>query len=185
MDLVLPGDKLGVIEEYLASEGAYSDSRGIVRSKHIGYPRYNIEEHIVKVKPLRIGVLPKLGDTVYARIVEIRGEVLAICKIYQVEEKAPLNTAFTGLLHISEITTTMPLKTIYDAVRIGDYIRARIIKAGIPYLISIKGLEYGVILAFCGQCLSPLIPLNNMLLCRKCRRKERRKIAFKHYIRRL
>ncbi len=182
-ELVFPGDRLCVIEEYLPGFGTYEDSTGNIRSQVIGLPIYDRKGHVVSIKKVtqRL-ILPQKGNVVLARVMDVKGSI-ASAKIFAIEGRSTRSTyLFSGLLHISKITTSF-LRSIYDAIRICDVIRAQVLTSTPPYLLSIKGKDFGVVLAYCSSCLSPLILRNMNLYCTKCKRSERRKVAYRYYIR--
>ncbi|RLF20306.1 MAG: RNA-binding protein, partial [Thermoprotei archaeon] len=105
----------------------------------------------------------------------------AAVKIFEVEGKPPLTGLFSGILHISQVSTSF-VRTLYDVVRIGDIIRAQVLNRAPLYQISIRGREFGVVYALCSECLTPLVLRSLQLFCPKCRRVEKRKVAFSYYM---
>ncbi len=182
-NVVLPGDVLGVIEEFLPGNGVYEDEEGQLHSQVVGIPIFDLMEHVVSIKSLTApSPTPNIGDTVLARIIDVKS-TFATAKIFRIEGRESKNiNLFTGILHISKVSTSF-IRSMYSVVRIGDIIRARVLNSVSPYLLSIRGKDYGVTLAFCSQCLGPLVPRDLELYCPRCRRSEKRKIAFKYYIR--
>ena len=182
-ELVLPGDVLGVIEEYFPGQGAYQDDDGNVRSQIIGIPAFDLKGHVATVRGITSPMaMPKKNDVVLARITDVKSNI-ASAKIFQVEGKHPRSPyLFSGFLHVSRISTSY-VRSIYDAVRIGDVIRAQVLTSTPPYILSIRGKNYGVVLAYCSSCLGPLILRSISLYCPRCKKMEKRKVAFKYYIR--
>ena len=180
-DLVVPGEEICIVEEFLPVNGAYDDGNGNVRSAYIGAPEYDVNNHLVSVKKLiERPRLPTVDDNVLALVIDVKDNV-GTCKIFEIEGYGRLNVLFTGKLHVTQVST-MYIKSLYDVIRNGDIIRARVLNSNPPYLLSIKGREYGVIRALCSQCLSPLLLKGFTLYCPRCRREEKRKVAFKYYI---
>ena len=68
---------------------------------------------------------------------------------------------------------------MYDFVKPGDFIRATVLSSAIPYMLSIKRSQDGVVLAYCSVCGSPLyrIPGNPRLACLRCGNEEQRRIS--------
>ena len=179
--VVVPGEGLCVIEEFMPGAGVYACPDGWVRAQLVGSPEFDLKTRVASVKAPRRLPIPQPGDTVRARVIEIRNNILAIAKIYEIEEYGRLASTFTGLLHISQVSTSF-VKSLFDVVRIGDVIRARVLSRGPPYLISIRGKDYGVVLAFCSECLRPLLIRGFNLYCPACKKVERRKVAFRYYV---
>ena len=175
--LVLPGEVIAVIEEFVASSNTYELGGNII-SKVVGLVRADLENKEVWVEPVPRGkpLLPSLNDNVYATVTSIRSPAVTV-DIFEVEGKGVLNHPLTGVLYLSNISTSR-VKDVYEVMRVGDVIRARVIKAkGPPYLISTKGKDYGVILAFCPHCLSPLTLKGYNLYCKNCRANFKRKVS--------
>jgi len=51
--LVLPGQRLGVVEEYLPGTGVKALKSGHLVATHLGYAEFDRRNHIVSVRPLR------------------------------------------------------------------------------------------------------------------------------------
>ena len=176
-EVLVPGEILGVIEEFIPCENVYVVN-GFIKSLVLGMPLYNIKEHVVSVKPLKDNkpLVPRLNDVVYSQVVRIR-ENVAFTSIFEIEGRGCLQVPFTGILHVSQVSTSY-VKTIYDAVRIGDVVRARIVsRKGPPFHISTRGKDMGVVYALCPICVKPLKKRGVHLSCPSCRRVSKRKIS--------
>jgi len=175
--VLVPGETIGVIEEFIPCENVYVIN-GFIKSLVLGIPLYNLKEHIVSVRPVKENkpLIPRLNDIVYSQVTRIR-ENVAFTSIFEIERRGCLQVPFTGILHISQISSSY-VKTIYDAVRVGDIIRARVIsKKGPPFHISTKGKDMGVVYALCPLCVRPLKKRGIYLLCTSCRRISKRKLS--------
>ncbi|RLF20404.1 MAG: RNA-binding protein [Thermoprotei archaeon] len=182
VEIVTPGEEICVIEEFLPVDGAYDDGKGKVRSIYVGAPEYDIGNHVVKVRKITNRPrLPLANDVVFALVTDVK-DTVSTCKIFEIENYGRLSVPFTGILHITQVST-MYVKSLYDVVRNGDIIRAWVLNNNTPYLLSIKGREYGVIRALCSQCLTPLLLKGFTLYCPRCKKEEKRKVSFKYYIR--
>lgn len=183
-DLKLPGDELGVEEEYSPGSGVYVDEKGFLRAKILGVPVVDSLRHVLDLKPLKKPVLPlREGDVVFA-VVELIRDPVAFTKIFYVETRnSPLTPPLSGVLPISNVSTSR-VKSLYDVIGYGDVIRARIAEnGGPPYLLSIKGREYGVVVARCPKCLTPMRIQGLRLICPACKSKTRRKTSSKYFLR--
>ncbi|QOJ78164.1 exosome complex RNA-binding protein Csl4 [Infirmifilum lucidum] len=183
-EAVIPGDKLGVEEEYLAGGGVYVDSDGYLKSKLLGLVNIDQVHHIIDVKPYKESKLPlRQGDTVYA-VVDLIRDPVAYLKIFYIESRnVEVFPPVSGILTISNVSTSR-VKTLYAVIGYGDILRAFIIEpGGPPYLLSIKGREYGVVTARCPKCLTPLRLKGMHLVCPACKTKAKRKISIKYVLR--
>lgn len=175
-DLVLPGQKIGVIEMYLSGPGTYTEN-GIIFASITGHVQIDQREKRVAVAPREKNKpsLPKNGDLVVGRINMVRKQ-MAIADITNIRGFNP-TTDFEGMLHISKVSKTY-LDSLSDAFKTDDLIRAEIINdTVIPYHISTADSHLGVILANCSECGTVLQLEGKRLQCPVCRNIERRKIA--------
>ena len=181
--IVLPGEVIGVIEEFIPKENIYIEN-GTLRALVLGIPFYNLREHEVTIKPLKSNkpLIPRKDDIVYSQVSYMR-ENIAFTSIFEIENKGILQVPFTGILHVAQISSYY-VRDTYDAIRIGDIIRARVISnRGPPFLISTKGRDMGVIYALCPQCMLPLKKRGLYLLCPSCRNVSKRKISSLYLLR--
>jgi len=174
--VVMPGDYLCVEEEFLPGPGAYVDENGIVRSLIVGTPIYDYTTRRVSVKPLkRRAMIPKQGDSVIGIVSAVKEDV-AIVKVIGFDIYNPLKNPITGILHISQISEAR-IESVYDAVRVGDLIRAKVLNNYVPLLLSTKEPKYGVLLAYCSRCGAVLVKKGDALVCPACGGSESRKVS--------
>ena len=171
---VLPGDKLGVIEQYLPGTGTY-EKDGTIYSNFTGKARIDLKNKRVTVLPAtRTAVLPKEGTTVIASVIHAT-EKMATVNIWKINDKA-IQKPFTAMLHISSSSPRYE-RNMSDVCKAGDMIRARVIEMGrIPQLTT-AGRGLGVIKAFCSKCGAALDFKNRRLQCPSCGNIERRRLA--------
>jgi len=171
---VLPGDKLGVIEQYLPGTGTY-EKDGTIYSNFTGKARIDLKNKRVTVLPAtRTAVLPKEGTTVIASVIHA-SEKMATVNIWKINDKA-IQNPFTAMLHISSSSPRYE-RNMSDVCKAGDIIRARVIELGrIPQLTT-AGRGLGVIKAFCSKCGAALDFKNRRLQCPSCGNIERRRLA--------
>ena len=171
---VLPGDKLGVIEQYLPGVGTY-EKDGTIFANFTGNARIDLKNKRVTVLPAtRIAVLPKEGTTVIASIIHV-SEKMATMNIWKINDKA-VHVPFTAMLHISSSSPRYE-RNMSDVCKAGDIIRARVIEMNrIPQLTT-AGRGLGVIKAFCSKCGAVLEFKNRRLQCPSCGNIERRRLA--------
>ncbi len=174
-NLVLPGDKLGVIEEYVLGSGTFQEDGGIYSSR-IGVVLIDNKAKKISVFPKTAKpLIPKKGDTVLGKVITVQGKK-AMVAIAMIEDKA-LSSIFTGQVFIRQVTGGY-LESIDDMFKIGDIIRASVIDDREEiYQLTTAGPELGVIKAYCAKCGNVLRRLNKQLKCDSCGNVEMRKLA--------
>ncbi len=179
--IALPGERIAVIEEFMPYSGSYPyayEEDGNIYSSVVGIVKKDLSRRLIAVEPVpKCTRLPMYNDVVYGQVMSVIKDTVAVTRILGKEGGTRYEVTVTGLLHISQVSETI-IRSIYDAVRIGDYIRAKVIsRHGPPYLLTIKGRDLGVILAFCPFCHQPLYRHGTLLQCRNCRLSFKRKIS--------
>ena len=173
---VLPGDDICVIEEFMPGVGSFS-REGVVRAAWIGFTTADLATRTVHVKPAhKYPLIPERNSIVVGVVVLVKDEY-AVIKIFEDLKGNKYLTGFTGVLHISQASDTH-VKDLYEVVRVGDVVKAKVLNNHPPYNITIREPKLGVVLAFCGNCGSILKKAgSNMLKCNRCGRMERRKLS--------
>ena len=69
--IVMPGDKIGIIEQYLPGEGTYDDN-GDIKSAVLGNVKINQKMKVISVVSDAKPALLKVGDIVYGQITDIK-----------------------------------------------------------------------------------------------------------------
>jgi len=172
---VVPGEKLGVVEEFNPGPGTV-DVNGTVYASQTGKAAVDKNRRIVTVKTLAgPPVVPEEGSTIIG-IVEKNQEKMAIVQIIQVDGKR-VELPFTGMLHISSASPRFE-REMGDVCKPVDIIRAKVIDTStrIPKLTT-AGPGLGVIKAYCSKCGGELILSGHILRCSICRNVERRRLA--------
>jgi exosome complex component CSL4 len=171
---VLPGDKLGVIEQYLPGTGTY-EKDGTIYANFTGNARIDLKNKRVTVVPAtRVAILPKEGTTVIASVIHA-SEKMATVNIWKINDKT-IQIPFTAMLHISSSSPRYE-RNMSDVCKAGDIIRGRVIEMNrIPQLTT-AGRGLGVIKAFCSKCGAMLEFKNRRLQCPSCGNIERRRLA--------
>lgn len=174
-DIVLPGQKIAVIEMYVPGPGTYEEN-GIIYASIIGEIHIDQREKKVYIIPREDKPsLPKNRDLVIGRISMVRKQ-MAIADITNIRGFYP-TTDFEGMIHISQVSRTY-LDSLSDAFKTGDLIRASVINDEvIPFHIKTSDPNLGVILAHCSECGDVLKLEGRRLQCPTCRNIERRKVA--------
>lgn len=174
--LVLPGDRLGVIEEFVPDNGTFVKD-GVIYSKVVGRALHDLATRHVSVYPLVHEVMvPKVGSIVVGQVSNVQPENASV-RIFQIGEKQ-LSGVFVGVLHISDVHLRY-VESMFEICKAGDIIRALIISdKNQIYHLSTKEKDLGVIYAFCSNCGAALESKRQGMLCSKCGRIETRKTAF-------
>jgi len=176
---VVPGDRIGVIEEFMPGPGTYVRD-GILYSKITGRVLLDMLNKRASVYPLvRRVAVPRVRSIVTGQVADVQSK-FALVRIYKVEEKV-LPGFFTGVLHVSDVSHGY-VESMFDACRTGDILRARVISTkNRVYHLSTAEDMLGVIYALCSKCGHLLIPKRRMMKCVKCGNVEKRKIASDYY----
>ncbi len=171
----VPGDYLGVIEEFLPGGGTYIDD-GIIYSSSTGHLLVDSNNRKISVyQKTKSPLIPKEGSLVLCTIVSIHNKNLSV-RIFQIRDK-PLFNPFNGIMHITDVRRGY-VKTMLDVYQIGDIIRAKVISIkNREFHLSTQENELGVIHSKCSFCGDKLILSQNSLKCPQCNKPKWRKIA--------
>ena len=179
--VVVPGEAIGVMEEFLPGEGVYVDAkRGFLRAYYVGKPRVNPESKLaVLEKPLKKPVLPKQGDIIIGVITSLRDEI-GVVDIVMRRDGTSFSGTYSGIIHVSQVSQDY-VGSLHEVYKAGDVILARILNSGIPYQLTTASANLGAILSFCSYCGHVLEKKpGNILVCSRCGNREKRKISI-HY----
>ncbi|MCX8161474.1 MAG: exosome complex RNA-binding protein Csl4 [Candidatus Bathyarchaeota archaeon] len=179
-EIVVPGDRVAVVEEFEPKYGFYEDL-GIVRSSMVGYPVFDMDKRIVYIeKTLCRYPLPKPGDNIYCLVYEVNDRIAFAHILKVVGRSKVFQPPFTGILHISRLKK-IKADNMRDIVKPGDNIYASIVSyCNNVYHLTISGPGFGVILARCPYCGSILERKEQSLVCVRCNVTEQRRIS-KYY----
>ena len=172
---VSPGEKLGVIEEFIPGSGTYAEN-GNIYSSTTGqlFLDKGKRELLIYSKTRQI-LTPKIGDIIIGELTSVQDKNLS-SKILQIEH-TPIPGTFTGIMHISDVGPGY-VKTMKSLFKVGDIIRARVISTNNrEFHLSTQNDKLGVIQAACIYCGAPLIYQRNNLRCIRCNRIGKRKLA--------
>jgi len=172
---VVPGEKLGVIEEFIPDAGTYVEN-GFIHSKSLGHILMDVANKKVSVYPVAHNVnVPKVGNTIVGNTISVQSS-LATVRILKTGDDF-VSSLFSGMIHVSDVSFQYT-KNMLDAFRIGDLVRAKVISdKNLTLHLSTKGGNLGVIHAFCSRCGHFLSLAGNVLKCETCGNVERRKTA--------
>jgi exosome complex component CSL4 len=173
--LVVPGDKLGVIEEFMPGKGTYVED-GVIYAQNIGHALIDGESKKISVLPkTKTPITPKKGLTVIGVVQQTQDKVASV-RILRIG-KTDLKKPYSAILHVSYISRHF-IKTIHDAFRPGDIIVAKVLgDENQPFQLTTSERELGVILAYCSKCGGTMILDKKQLKCSRCGNVERRKLS--------
>lgn len=181
-DFVLPGDVLGVTEEFVPSNWTYEEE-GEIKSLVVGTVSIDEKNKEISIVP-KTGTPPSLepGKVIIGEVSEVRGQRASV-KINKIKDDSrDLVTSFMGGIHISQAKKGY-LSKLTEAFRIGDLVEARVTKVmGLDNVdLATSGDELGVLKAMCTKCRHFMVQVDkNEVYCENCERKERRKLS-SHY----
>ena len=175
--VLIPGDYVGPGEVYAESATTYADGDEIY-SLAVG--EADEAESTLRARVSKPEL--KAGDIVYGRVFLLM-DSFAILSIYPEEKDGKLPTSpDEGKIPVRAMSEGFTPST-RDAVRIGDIIRAKVIKIeGNKAELTMAAPELGVIKAFCSVCRAPLEKTPKGLVCPQGQI-EKRKTAndYRHY----
>ena len=173
--LVIPGERLGVIEEFIPDSGTYvKDS--VIYSKIVGHALVDLLNKRVTVYPVEEGVVvPKVSTVVIGQIGNAQSDNVLV-KIFRIGKKK-LSGEFGGILHISDVSDRY-VTSMNDVCKPGDIVRAKVIsEKNRIYHLTTNDKNLGILYAFCSRCGNLLEPQRYELHCPKCGNTESRKMA--------
>ena len=174
-NLVSPGERLGVIEEFIPDSGTYVKD-GVIFSKIVGRSLLDLQNRRVSVYPVAEGVVvPKLGTVVIGQIGNAQSDNVLV-KIFRIGKKK-LSGNFGGILHVSDVSDRY-VDSMSDVVKPGDIVKAKVIsEKNQVFHLSTNDNGLGIVYAFCSRCSTLLEQQNYDLKCPKCGNVERRKMS--------
>lgn len=177
-ELVLPGDEIAVLEEFMPGEGTYEVDHVIFAST-LGIVERDMKNRIVSVRTLNPPAKLKIGDVVYGMVTDIRSPIVTVEILKLKHENRQVAGDNIASLHISHISKGYT-EDIRREIRIGDFIIAEIIQVEPSLQLTTAKKELGVVRAHCVKCRMPLIERQQDLYCMSCKQSEPRKIAQHH-----
>ncbi len=173
--LVVPGDNLGVIEEYEPGPGTYVEE-GTIYSLTTGRALMDLLNKKVSVYPgVKASGVPRVGSIVVGQVTEVQNKQATV-RIFQVGDRV-LSGFFSGLLHVSDVSPRY-VESMYDVCKPGDVVRAKVVSdKNRVFHLSINERDFGVLYAFCSRCGHVLALRKFRMHCDECGNLERRKPA--------
>lgn len=131
---------------------------------------------MISVHPLVKTIkIPKPGIIVGGQVSDVQNKT-AIIQISEMAER-PLSSSFTGILHISDASQRY-VESMFDICKLGDIVRAKVVSdKNRIFHLSIAERNLGVVYANCSECGYLLTLEENRLICHRCGKTDKKKIA--------
>jgi len=173
---VTPGEKLGVIEEFLPGPGTYVEE-GNIHAKTTGHILFDIMTKTVSVYPtVKTPNVPKIGSVIVGKVTNAQEKSCSI-RIMIIDGRES-HANFDGILHISDVSKSYT-QSMHDVCKPGDIIKAIVVSnKNNVFHLSTSDRRLGVIQAYCSKCGYELQGGRSRLFCPRCGNTERRKRAF-------
>ncbi|MEM3787737.1 MAG: exosome complex RNA-binding protein Csl4 [Thermoplasmata archaeon] len=174
--IVSPGEFLGTIEEYVPGTNVL-EMEGKIYSSVLGKVEINQKHMTINVRPIQELPILKIGEIVYGIVQEIYNEFVIVTVVgIEGMEREIVGGRQDGIIHISKVSDKY-VDEIGKMFRIGDIVRAKVIKSKPSLQLTTSEPNLGVVRALCMKCRKPLKRKDNVLYCEYCGRNETRKIA--------
>ena len=176
-DVVLPGEQIGVLEEFIPGIHTY-ERDGKIYASTVGTVVKDLEKKEISLKNFtKKPCFIEKGDIVIGRVDSLKKQ-MAMVSIVKIEgEKGVLSSPIIATLHISQIKQSY-VADFNGVISDGDVIRATVLNASVSqYQLGIMDNSLGVIKSFCRKCRKSLVLKANKLECPICGYYQFRKIA--------
>jgi len=177
-DVVLTGQYLGVVEEYLHDELSTYVKDGDIFATKTGLISIDEKRQIeVKTHQEEDRKTVKIGDIVIGPIIFLRKYSVGI-NFFTINNKIHFNSSYFGNIHVSQISKRYT-ENVKDAFQITDILRAKVIDKKVnEFSLSTVGNNLGVLHADCSICGTRLEKVGfNTLKCPSCGNNEKRKLS--------
>jgi exosome complex component CSL4 len=178
-DIVLTGQYLGVVEEFLPDKQSTYVKDGQIFASRSGIISINKQKKEIKIQSHqekdRKTVKP--GDIIIGTVLFLRQYSIGL-NFHTINQKLHFNSSYFGNIHVSQISNKY-VEKIQEAFQITDIVRAKVIEQEInEYRLTTVGKNLGVIHADCSICGTGLEKIGfNKLRCSRCGNIETRKLA--------
>ncbi len=177
--IVITGEYLGVIEEYLPNKNSTFVQNGKIYATKSGMVEIDQSKKEIEIKTHQEEdrKVVRIGDIVIGTILHLRKFSVGL-NFYTINKKIHFNSCYFGNIHVSQISHKY-IDQIKEAFQPTDIVRAKVIEQSFnEYNLSTVGKNLGVIHADCVICGTPLDKVGfNKLKCSMCENIETRKLA--------
>jgi len=173
--IVVPGERLGVIEEFTPGPGTYEEE-GAIYSLTTGRALLDLLNKKVSIYPrTNAANVPHVGSLVSGQVSDVQSKTATI-RIFQIGKRL-LSGFFSGVLHVSDVSPSY-VESMYEVCKSGDILRGKVVSdKNRTFHLSTKDINLGVLYAFCSSCGHLLSQRRFQMRCPECGRVERRKAA--------
>lgn len=177
-DVVITGQYLGVVEEFLPDEQSTFVKEGEIFATKTGMISINSKRKIeIETHQEKDRKTVKIGDIVLGPIIFLRKYSVGL-NFYTINQKLHFNSSYLGNIHVSQVSNKY-VEKIKDAFQLTDIVRAKVVDQNAnEFTLSTVGKHLGVIHADCSICGTVLEKVGfNKLKCSLCGNIEKRKLA--------
>ena len=178
-DIVLTGQYLGVVEEYLPDKQSTYIREGQIYATITGIVKIDKNRRAIEIMSHQDEdrKILKIGDIIIGTIRFLRLYSVGI-SFATINNKIHFNSSYFGNTHVSHISKRF-IEKISDAFQITDIVRAKVIRQEEnEFSLSTTGNNFGVIHADCSICGTTLEKIGpEKLRCTRCGNVEYRKLA--------
>lgn len=178
-EIVVTGQYLGVVEEYLPDKQSTYVKEGRIYATKAGIVKIDKDRRAIEILGHQDEdrKTVKIGDVVIGTILFLRLYSVGI-SFAAINNKIQFNSSYLGNIHVSHISKRF-IEKISDAFQITDIVRAKVIRQEEnEYSLSTVGSNLGVIHADCSICGTILERIDkDSLRCSRCGNTEHRKLA--------
>ena len=178
-EIVIAGQYLGVVEEYLPDKSSTYTKDGNIYATKSGIVSIDKNKKEIEIRSHqdKDRKVVKAGDVVIGTILFLRQYSVGL-NFQAINQKLHFNSSYFGNIHVSQISNKY-VEKIADAFQITDIVRAKVFEQEQnEYKLSTSGNNLGVIHADCSICGTPLESIGfNKLRCTRCGNLEFRKLA--------
>ncbi len=178
-DIVLTGQYLGVVEEYLPDKQSTYIREGQIYATITGIVKIDKNRRAIEIMSHQDEdrKILKIGDIIIGTIRFLRLYSVGI-SFATINNKIHFNSSYFGNIHVSHISKRF-IEKISDAFQITDIVRAKVIRQEEnEFSLSTTGNNFGVIHADCSICGTTLEKIGpEKLRCTRCGNVEYRKLA--------
>ncbi|MFX1287336.1 MAG: exosome complex RNA-binding protein Csl4 [Promethearchaeota archaeon] len=178
-EIVLTGQYLGVVEEYLPDKQSTYIKEGQIYATKTGIVKIDKDRRAIEIlsHQEKDRKTVKIGDVIIGTILFLRLYSVGI-SFATINKKVQFNSSYFGNIHVSHISKQF-IEKISDAFQITDIVRAKVIRQEEnEYSLSTAGKDLGVIHADCSICGTTLERIGqDKLRCSRCGNVENRKLA--------
>jgi len=173
---VVPGEKLGLSEEYIGQAGTYEEE-GVIFAGRAGTAIIDESERTVRVDTGEPEPgPPRTGDLVVGMVAMTRSSMAMVEIMHCINNPRTIITEDYATLHISKISGEYH-KDFSNAVAPGDIVKALVIEDDPAVRIKLNAPDLGVIKSTCVYCGRAMERKDRSFYCKTCDQDFRRKVA--------